>query len=143
MSDRALLDANVLVYATVPTAPQYSAAQRVCAGALAGRVDACVTVQTLLELFATVTNAKRVKRPRPADIAWVEVAKYASMLPVLTPPPDLIDRVRALAEPLGIVAQDVFDVQIAATMLANGVSRVYTYDAGVLGRVPGITVVTP
>lgn len=145
MSDPALIDTNVLVYATDPAVPQHADAESLCNRALAGDVEACVTPQVLLEFFATVTNPKRVANPRTPAVAWGEVAKFRAALPVLATPIDLVDRVRSLAEPLGIRAQDIFDVQIAATMLAQAqpVTRIYTYDPAVFGRVPGITVLTP
>ena len=44
---------------------------------------------------------------------------------------------------LHLTSADIFDIVIAATMLANDVTTVYTYDVGVFGRVPGITVREP
>ncbi|MEK6608364.1 MAG: TA system VapC family ribonuclease toxin [Myxococcota bacterium] len=143
MSDRALLDANLLVYAMAPNAPQHAVALRVCNDALAGSVDACVAAQVLFEFFATVTNPKRVTTPRTPAVAWSEVEKFRSALPVLPVPPDVVERTAALAQSLGTAAQEVFDVQLAATMLANGVERIYTFDHGVFGRVPGIRIVEP
>jgi len=143
MADRALLDTNVLVYAAFPNAPQHAAALRLCNDALARRVDACVSPQVLLEFFATVTNPKRVTSPRDHAAAWAEVEKYRAALPVLSPPADLVVRVRSLAEPIGVTRQRVFDVQHAATMLANGIRHIYTFDDAIFKQIPGITVIAP
>jgi hypothetical protein len=44
-----------------------------------------------------------------------------------------------------VTSADVFDLQLAATMLANDVSRIYTFNGGFcsLSRTRGISAVTP
>lgn len=139
--DPALLDANVLVYAIVLGSPHHEPPRRISDGALAGDISACVTAQVLLDVFSIAANPKRVTPHQSAAAVWNAVAVYQNTLRVLPAPDDLLERMQALAEPLGITGARIFDVQHAATMLANGVSRVYTFDADVFGRVPGITTV--
>jgi predicted nucleic acid-binding protein len=43
-------------------------------------------------------------------------------------PADLIDRTQALLERRPVTGSAVFDVQIVATMLGNGVKTIYTFD---------------
>jgi predicted nucleic acid-binding protein len=42
-----------------------------------------------------------------------------------------------------VTGPDVFDFQIAATMIGNGVSRIYTYNRRDFEKVAGIEVLTP
>ncbi|MDT7555327.1 MAG: hypothetical protein QOI16_3878 [Pseudonocardiales bacterium] len=43
----------------------------------------------------------------------------------------------------GFGGRGIFDVSLAATMLASGLSKLYTYDADRFGKIPGIVVLTP
>jgi predicted nucleic acid-binding protein len=43
----------------------------------------------------------------------------------------------------GFGGKRIHDLALAATMLANGVSRIYTYDQEHFSRIPGIQVLTP
>jgi predicted nucleic acid-binding protein len=69
-SETALLDTNVLVYAADGTSPFHRASKNLRDRGLRGELSLCVFPQILSELFAVITNPKRVsnarkKRPLP------------------------------------------------------------------------------
>ncbi len=143
-SSRALLDANVLVYAAVPSSHQHAASLALCQRALdEASGEFCVTSQVLFEYFSTITNSRRVVPSSTLEDAVADLLRYRHALAVIKPPPTLIEDVTELVMTLHLTSADIFDLVLAATMLANGVTTVYSYDAGVFGRVPGITVREP
>ncbi len=62
------------------------------------------------------------------------------MLPV---PADFADRMAALARVVTPIGPEIYDLAIAVTALAAGITDIYTYDTSVFGRVPGVTVKAP
>jgi predicted nucleic acid-binding protein len=88
-------------------------------------------------------SPKRVAKPRTTDVAWDEVERFATSFAVLPTPADLFDQVRALVPTVKPKGAEVFDLAIAVTALSAGVRTIYTFDAGVFGRVPGMTVRAP
>ncbi len=143
MSDRLLVDTNVLVYAVDSSAPQHAAAKSLYDKALVGDIELCITTQLLLEYVSVVTNPKRTRNPISVDEAWGDVDDFRALLPLIAPDADHLERVVELARTLQIGRTDVFDLSTAATMIGAGVDTVYTFDPSVFGRVPGITVRTP
>jgi toxin-antitoxin system PIN domain toxin len=140
--EHVVLDTNVLVYATNSAAPQHAAARRLHDRALAGDVPVCLTTQILFEYFAVVTHEGQLTRlVSPAD-ALADLDALRSAFPLLSVPPDLDGRVVDLLRRTGFSGRNVFDVQLAATMLANGVHRIATYDSR-FAKIPGIAVVQP
>lgn len=139
---RTLLDTNVLVYATLPTAPQHRAAYAVCADALAGDPQYCVTPQILIEYYATLTNPKRVDPVRTSAEAQAALDRYRT-IHLLHPTPEVFDEWVQLITMLGATGQDVFDLLLAATMLVHEVTDILTYDARMFAQVPGLTVRKP
>jgi uncharacterized protein len=140
--EHVVLDTNVLVYATNSAAPQHAAARRLHDRALAGEVRACLTAQILFEYFAAVTHEGQLTRlVSPAD-ALADLDTLRSAFPLLPVPGDIDERVGGLLRQTGFSGRHVFDLQIAATMLANGVRCIATYDSR-FARIPGILVVPP
>jgi predicted nucleic acid-binding protein len=42
-----------------------------------------------------------------------------------------------------VTRQAIFDLQLAATLLANGIRRIYTYDATHFASIPGLEALQP
>jgi hypothetical protein len=49
----------------------------------------------------------------------------------------------ALLQRHPVTGGDVFDLQIVATMLSNGINRIYTFNVGDFDVFPELVVVTP
>ena len=65
----ALLDTNILVYATQEDSPQHAQAKSLRDRALTGEISACISPQVLSEFFVTITRADRraVQHPISCD----------------------------------------------------------------------------
>jgi toxin-antitoxin system PIN domain toxin len=143
---RALIDTNVLVYAADTTAEFHQPSRQLRDRALRGEISLVVTPQVLMEFFAVVTNPRRVANPRSSADAREEMEKYlgTEAIGVIYPDQEILDRTLALLRQHPQVArQEIFDLYLVATMLCNGVTRIYTYNQQHFSHFRGIEVLTP
>jgi toxin-antitoxin system PIN domain toxin len=138
-----LLDANVLVYAMDADAPQHAASRALLDSARDASTTLYVTSQVLCEFYSIVTNARRVPNPRsPAD-AIGAISDLLAFLHVLPIPVRTVEGWLDLLRRRPVTGGDVFDLQLVATMLANDVPRIYTFNARDFEPFPEVAVVTP
>ena len=145
LAELTLVDTNVLVYSLYEESEHHAAAAKLLERAQDGEISLGVTVQILAEVYAVITNPRRVTTPyAPAD-ALDEVEKILAMpgVTLLSPPPDLPSRWVALARQRLVRGGEIFDVQHAATMLGNGISKIYTYNKTHFEPFTEIEVLTP
>ncbi len=62
---------------------------------------------------------------------------------VLPVPPAVVSRWTELAERHNVTGARVFDLQLAATMIENGVRRIYTYNRADFETLEELDVLTP
>ena len=144
-SEISLLDTNVLVYASDETSPFHQASKNLRERGLKGEVLLCVSPQILAEFFAIITDPKRVNNPRSRQEALAEIEKYyhsKSILKIYSGP-EIIERMLDLLKKYEIKRQEVFDLQLAATMLSNNVTQIYTYNQADFSKFKEIEVLTP
>lgn len=138
-----LIDANVLVYAMDADAPQHAASRALLDAARDTSAALYVTSQILCEFYSIVTHARRVPKPRsPAD-ALSAISGLLSFLHVLPVPVHTVEGWLGLLRRHPVTGGDVFDLQIVATMKANGVQRIYTFNAEDFEVFPELAVVIP
>ncbi len=141
--ERAILDTNVLVYASDVRAPQHDDSKALRTAAARGDIEGFVTIQIMLEYVSVITSPKRVASPVSVGAAWAEASRIMAAFPVLSPIEDDIRQVGRLAESLNISGPKIFDLSIAVTALRAGVSIIYTYDDAIFSRVIGLTIRRP
>ena len=144
-SQPALLDANILVYADQAHDEHHEAAKAIRDLGQQGVLPLCVTPQVLNEYFAVITNPRRVTHPlRPAE-AMAEVEKYVRSRHIrkLYPGPGVHDQLQDLFRRRPIAGADIFDLYLVATMLENGVRRIYTFNTDDFTPFSEIEVLTP
>lgn len=138
-----LIDANVLVYAMDADAPQHAASRALLDAVRDMSATLYVTSQILCEFYSIVTNARRVPKPRsPAD-ALSAISGLLSFLHVLPIPVHTVEGWIALLRRRPVTGGDIFDLQIVATMKANGVQRIYTFNTNDFEAFPELEVVSP
>jgi predicted nucleic acid-binding protein len=75
-----------------------------------------------------VTNARRVSKPRsPAD-ALSAISGLLSFVEVLPVPAVTVEGLMDLLRRRPVTGGDVFDLHLVATMKANSILRIYTYN---------------
>jgi uncharacterized protein len=139
-----IVDTNVLVYALDADAPQHAAARALLEAA---RDDTSttlfVTSQILCEFYSIVTNPRRVPKPRAAVDALAAISSMLAFLHVLSVPAPAVDGLLDLLRRHPVTGGDVFDLHIVATMQANGVGRIYTFNTADFAVFPELSIVTP
>jgi predicted nucleic acid-binding protein len=125
-----LIDANVLVYALDADAPQHIASRALLDAARDRSANLCVSSLILCEFYSIVTNGRRVPKPRSAADASSAIYRLLAFLRVLPVPAHAVDGWLDLLRRRPVTGGDWFDLQIVATMQANGVQRIYTFNIG-------------
>lgn len=126
----AAVDTNILVYALFANAPQHKASRALLSRAGQNDANLFVAAQSLAEFFAVVTNPRRVTVARSVQEAIDAVEDLMTLpgLTVLSPPNDVASRWCDLLRQHPVKGADIFDLQLIATILANGVHRLYTFN---------------
>ena len=126
--DLALVDTNVLVYAVHQDSPHHQRSRALLDQAQAGEVQLFITQQTLAEFYAVVTDARRVTVPRQPAEALDAIEHFINMpgVSLLPTPVDMVPRWLGLMRQRPVTRGAVFDVQLVATMLGNGIRKIYT-----------------
>jgi predicted nucleic acid-binding protein len=138
-----IIDANVLVYAMDADAPQHRASRALLEAARDGSATLHVTLQILCEFYSTVTNARRVPKPRSPDDALAALSGLLVFLHVLPVPVHTVEGLLGLLRRHPVTGGDVFDLQIVATMKANGIQRIYTFNTEDFNVFSELEVLTP
>lgn len=144
LSGRCLLDTNILIYATVEDDPRHAAAADLFQRASDGGFDAFVSVQNLAEMYPNLTGPKR-KPPDSPELARRKIESIARLpfIEVLPVTDAVLIAALALCERYGIRRQDIFDMQLAATMKLNNVPTLLTENTADFPAIAGIRVVDP
>lgn len=125
-----LTDANILVYAVYPDNEHYAGSRALLERAERPDGRLCVTPQVLCEFFSTVTNPKRVSIARQPEEA-VSVVEAIVAMPGMTvlPISETVPlRMAQLVRRRAVKGARIFDVQLVATMLENGIRRIYRFN---------------
>jgi predicted nucleic acid-binding protein len=140
-----VLDANILVYAVNADAPQHAASRVLLEAARDPLTALYVTSQILCELYSLITNPRRVAVPSSPTGALRIISAMLAFpgLHVLPTPARAVAGWMELLRRHPVTGGDVFDLQIVATMQANGVQRIYTFNTDDFEVFPELTVVTP
>ena len=144
MPHSAFLDTNVLVYASVEDSPYHAQAQSVIERINSREVDAFLSLQVLAEFYATITNPRKMVRPLSPEEATEAVRRYLqSGMVKLHIGESTFSLTMRLAAQYQLKGPNIFDAQIAATMLDNGINTIITADEADFRRFEGIEVVNP
>ena len=90
-----------------------------------------------------MTNPRRVPKPRSAAETMTAISSLLAFLHVLPVPAHAVDGLLDLLRRHPVTGGDVFDLQIVATMQANGVERIYTFNAADFTVFSELSIVTP
>ena len=102
-----------------------------------------VTSQILCEFYSVVTNPRRVTQARSTADALQAISGFLAFLHVLPIPARAVEGWMDLLRRRPVTGADVFDLQLVATMLANDVSRIYTFNGADFAAFPELAVIAP
>ena len=140
-----ILDANILAYAVNADAPQHAASRALLEAARNPSIALYVTSQILCEFYSLITNPRRVAVASSPTEALRIISAIMALpgLHVLPTPARAVVGWMELLQRHPVTGGDVFDLQIVATMQANGVQRIYTFNTGDFEVFSELAVVTP
>ena len=138
-----IVDTNVLVYALDADAKQHAAARALLEAARDGSAILYVTPQILCEFYSIVTNARRVSKPRAPAEALNALSDLIVFLHVLPIPAHTVEGLMKLLDQHPVTGGDIFDLQIVATMQANSIQRIYTFNTADFEAFSELAVVMP
>ncbi|MCM0021496.1 MAG: PIN domain-containing protein [Tagaea sp.] len=119
------IDTNVLVFATIRESPNRDLALRLLSRARETTTLA-VTSQILREYIAVTTHPRFAPQPLEPAVALEDIAAFRANFVTLQENAEAADILVSLVRRHRIVGRLVHDANIAATMLANGVTRILT-----------------
>lgn len=142
-SNPVLFDTNVLLYAQDKSSEFFAHAQRAHQLVIDGELEACVSLQNLMEFLSVVTNPKRVRRPLSHTVAIREAKKYLeeSVFSVIYPSSSTIHHLQTLlgdwkkSDP-----RHIYDLQLVATMMSNEIATIVTVNVKDFCQLPNIEV---
>lgn len=145
MSERALLDTNVLVYAMYPEDERHAACFELVEQTQERDCGLCVAPRIFTEFYRVVTDPRKVRQARPVEEALAAIEAFLSRpgLEILPVPTDLVSRWVDLVRQTQIAGRRVFDVVTVAVMLANDVKRIYTYNRRDFEAFSELAILTP
>ena len=144
-SEITLIYSNILIYAHQSLSMFYEPAKALRDKGMDGEIMLCVCPQVLMEFYAVITNPKRVTNPFEPREAMSEVEKYlrTERIVKIYPGEDLVFRMIELFRKYEVRRYEIFDLQIVATMLSNGIKRLYTYNQEHFDRFTEVEVLIP
>lgn len=138
-----IVDIKVLIYALDADAPQHEAVRALLEAGREASTTLFVTSQILCEFYSIVTNPRRVSKPRSAVDALTAISSLLAFLHVLPVPVNAVDGWLDLLRRHPVTGGDVFDLQIVATMQADSVQRIYTFNTADFEIFSELSIVTP
>ena len=140
-----VLDANVLAYALNGDAPQHPASLALLEAARDPSIKLYATSPILCEVYSLITNPRRVPVASSSADALGIISDMLALpgLQVLPTPARAVAGWMQLLRRRPVTGGDVFDLQIVATMQANGIQRIYTFNTDDFKVFSELAVLTP
>jgi predicted nucleic acid-binding protein len=122
------VDTNVLVYASQIDSPWHAKAEGVLRDAEAAGAALWISGQILREYLATVTRPQQGRPAVPMTEAIERVRFFAQRFEMVDDGPEVRERLLSLLATYPVAGKQVHDANIVATMLANDVTRLLTFN---------------
>ena len=150
VSGRALIDTNVLIYATLEGDHRFGASRKLLLEDLEDLedlddgVERFVSVQNLAEMYPNLTGSKMSIPDSPA-LARKKIESIASLstIHVLPLTADIQRIALELCEKYNIRKQKYFDMQLVATMVVYGISTLFTENISDFTEFEELQIVNP
>ena len=139
------VDTNILVYRADQDSAFHLPSSNLINRGFRGDIALCLAPQNLTEFYAVTTSPKRVANPITPVEACVEIEKYIQSQNIrkIYQTTDLMSKLLELIDKYRPTQQQIFDLQLVATMLINDVTRIYTFNAKHFQPYQEIEVMTP
>ena len=144
MTAGCLLDTNILLCLANSRAPGHAAAKSAVGRLLASGERLAVAPQVLFEFRSVATRPVHVNglgMTAAQTLAEVEAIRARFLL--LAEPLIVVDFWLSIVASHDLKGRRIHDAHLLATMKANGVARLLTFNAGDFPQEPGVAILTP
>ncbi len=125
-AERLFLDTNVLVYATVESAPWHHPIRARLERLLREERELVVSTQILREFVAVLSRPQSFAKPAPIRSVLMRADGWRSCCTVLGETPATFERLCALLRRFPIAGKRVHDANVVACMLEAGIRHLLT-----------------
>lgn len=142
VGDRVFVDTNILVYATIPASPFHvTAIAKLDEMAASGELWA--SRQVLREFLASMSRPGTVTPPLPKDEILLATSTYEQKLRIAEDGPDVFAQLLTLLDAVPCGGRQVYDANIAATMIVHGIPAILTHNVADFARFASWITVIP
>lgn len=140
-----LIDSNILVYAHNIDSEFNKQAKNLMKDALERKINACISIQNLLEFYSIITNPKRVEKPIKFEEAKEIFNLYSKSLSIeiIYPTSKSLLILSEFLNLFQITKVEIFDAYLASTLKEHKISVIYTEDASHFEKYDFLKVVNP
>ena len=132
------VDTNVLVYANQFGSAQHAPATNLLRQAEVAGARLWISGQVLREYLAAVTRSQGAVAALPMSVALERVRFFAQRFWLIEDGPEVRARLLSLLATYPVAGKQVHDANIVATMLANSVTRLLTFNIADFRRFAGL-----
>ena len=142
-ADPLLVDTNILVYASVPQAPQHGPAVTAVRTHARAGTELWISRQIIREFLATLSRPQPFGRPVPGPLLAAQARLLEREFAIAEDGPETTAHLLALIERTPMGGKQVHDANIVATMQAHGIRRLLTANTADFARFAGLITVVP
>lgn len=140
-ADPVFVDANILVYSTIPSSPFHAQATTALGDWRTMGAVLHTSRQVLREYTAVLTGKFVPPIPMPTVVA--DVRHFLKVFNILEDGPAVTTELLTLVTTVAVGGKQVHDANIVATMRAHGVSRLLTHNVADFNRFASVITVVP
>jgi predicted nucleic acid-binding protein len=129
-AESVFIDTNVLVAATVESHPSHATAVALLGRLVADKAPLSISTQVCREFLVVLTRQPVEERTFSVDEAQAALERWRSSCTVLGDDEAVLAELLDLVRRHGVKGKQVHDANVVATMRANGISRLATFNVG-------------
>jgi predicted nucleic acid-binding protein len=141
--DTVFVDTNVLVFASVQTAPLHADAQQKLADLRAAGAELWISRQVIREYLVTLTRPQTYAAPQPISVLAAQVAAFQRIIRVADEFPAVTSELLKLLAAIPCGGKQVHDANIVATMEVYDIPRLLTDNTADFTRFASVITVLP
>ena len=137
------VDTNILTRATIITAPLHSAAQAALLQFRQEGRNLWISHQVIREYVANATRPQTYSQPIPTEQLLEQVKRFRIAFRITEDSSAVMDQLVALISKIPIGGKQVHDANIVATMLASGITVLFTHNTVDFARFSAYITIAP
>lgn len=131
---RIFVDTNVLVYASIISAPLHQSALNTVLHYHSTGAELWISRQVLREYIATVTRPQTYSSPVPPTLAAADIQRFEAQFDIAEDGPPVTDLLLHLLQTVSVAGKQVHDANIVATMQAHNIRHLLTHNVSDFAR---------